>query len=230
MINGINGRTARSITDERMEKVIKMELLSINSPEFKAYGRIVDNVDFTPLLEELKKTPVTEGVVYEPSVKALEETCTFTGLRDITYGEMPIQIGFCNGHNSVLNALEYHKDSEVNVMATDAILLLGLRSELEDDFTYDTAKVKAFLVPAGTAVEIYATSLHYAPCGVSGEGFQVAIVLPKGTNYPFAEKRERSAGEDRLMTAVNKWLIGHPDGGLAEGTFFGLTGENLSVR
>lgn len=206
-----------------------MNILSINSPEFQAYGRVVDNVDFTPLLEELKKTPVTEGVVYEPSVKALEETDTFNQLKVITYGEMPIQIGFCNGHNSMLNALEYHKDSEVNVMSTDAILLLGLRSELEADFTYDTAKVKAFLVPAGTAVEVYATSLHYAPCGVAGKGFQVAIVLPKGTNYPFTQKRDRSEGEDLLMTAVNKWLIGHPQGGLEEGSFLGLQGENLCV-
>ncbi|MBQ6875218.1 MAG: DUF4867 family protein [Lachnospiraceae bacterium] len=206
-----------------------MEILSVLSPEFKAYGRIVDNVDFAPLLEELKKTPVPENVVYEPSVKALEETATFIQLTQITFGEMPIQIGFCNGHNSMLNALEYHKDSEVNVMATDAILLLGLRSELEKDFTYDTANVKAFLVPAGTAVEVYATSLHYAPCGVAGKGYQVAIVLPKGTNYPFTQKRDRNAGEDRLMTAVNKWVIGHPEGGLAEGSFLGLKGENLSV-
>lgn len=207
-----------------------MNILSVNSPEFQAYGKIVDNVDFEPLLEELKKTPVTEKVVYEPSVEALENTKTYEQLRDITYGEMPIQIGFCNGHNDILNALEYHKDSEINVMATDAILLLGLRSELEADFTYHTDKVKAFKVPAGTAVEVFATSLHYAPCGVDGNGFQVAIVLPKGTNYPFKEKREDRIGEDRLMTAVNKWLIGHPEGGLDEGSFLGLKGQNLNVR
>lgn len=207
-----------------------MNILSVTSPEFQAYGRIVDNVDFEPLLEELKKTPVTEKVVYEPSVEALENTKTYEQLRDITYGEMPIQIGFCNGHNDILNALEYHKDSEINVMATDAILLLGLRSELDADFTYHTDKVKAFKVPAGTAVEVFATSLHYAPCGVDGNGFQVAIVLPKGTNYPFKEKREDRIGEDRLMTAVNKWLIGHPEGGLDEGSFLGLKGQNMNVR
>ena len=87
----------------------------------------------------------------------------------------------------------------------------------------------AFFVPAGTAVEIYATSLHYAPCGVAGEGYQVAIVLPKGTNYPFVEKRDRNVGEDRMMTAVNKWVIGHPEGGLDDSCFLGLKGENLSV-
>ena len=42
-----------------------------------------------------------------------------------SFGEMEIQIGYCNGHNSMLNALEYHKSSEINVAATDAVLLLG---------------------------------------------------------------------------------------------------------
>lgn len=205
-----------------------MEILSINSPEFRAYGKIIDNVSLSELLDALRKTPVTGQVVYCPSAEALENTDTFRQLQEITYGEMPIQIGYCNGRNSQLNALEYHKDSEVNVMATDAILLLALRSELEEDFTLDTAKVKAFLVPAGTAVEIYATSLHYAPCGVDGKFFQVAIVLPKGTNYPLTKKRA-GVGEDKLMTAVNKWLIGHPEGGLDAGCFIGLKGENLQV-
>lgn len=206
-----------------------MEILSINSPEFKAYGKVIDNVDLAPLVEVLKKTPITEGVVYEPSVKKLEETETFKQLTEVTYGCMPIQIGYCNGHNSMLNALEYHKDSEINVAAKDAILLLGLRSEIEEDYTYDTANVKAFLLPAGSAVEIYATSLHYAPCGVAGEAFQMAIVLPRGTNYPLPEEKLAAENEDRLMTAVNKWLIGHPEGGLDEGSFLGLKGENLSV-
>lgn len=207
-----------------------MNILSVNSPEFKAYGKVIDNVNLIPLVEALKNTPVPEKVVYEPSVEQLEATETFKQLTEVTYGCMPIQIGYCNGHNSKLNALEYHKDSEINVAAKDAILLLGLRSEVEDDYTYDTANVKAFLLPAGTAVEIYATSLHYAPCGVDGNGFQVAIVLPKGTNYPLPSAKLSAEGEDRLMTAVNKWLIGHPEGGLAEGSFIGLTGENLSVN
>lgn len=205
-----------------------MNILSVESVEFKAYGRIVDNVDFAPLLEKLQYTPVTSDVVYEPSVEELENTSTFEELSVITYGEMPIQIGYCNGHNSMLNALEYHKDSEVNVMATDAIILLGLRSEIEDDFSYDTSQVKAFFVPKGTAVEIYATSLHYAPCGVNGQKFQVAIVLPKGTNYP-SKVRGNGKGEDRLLAGTNKWLIGHPEAEHEEGVFRGLKGENLSV-
>ena len=210
-------------------KVFKMEILSVNSPEFKEYGKVIDNVNFAPLLEELKKTPVPEGVVYEPSIAELEATATYKELTEVTYGCMPIQIGYCNGHNKMLNALEYHRDSEINVAATDAILMLGLQREIEEGYTYNTANVKAFLLPAGTAVEVYATTLHYAPCGVDGAGFQVAIVLPKGTNYDLPAGKIKADGEDKLITAVNKWLIGHPEGGLAEGSHLGLKGENLSL-
>lgn len=206
-----------------------MNILSVNSPEFKAYGKVIDNVNLAPLVEALKKTEVPEGVAYEPSVAELEATASYKELTEVTYGCMPIQIGYCNGHNNKLNALEYHRDSEINVAATDAILLLGLQSEIEDDYTYDTAKVKAFFLPAGTAVEVYATTLHYAPCGVDGAGFQVAIVLPKGTNYDLPATKLKAEGEDKLITAVNKWLIGHPEGGLAEGSFLGLKGENITL-
>ena len=112
-------------------------------------------------------------------------------------------------------------------MATDAILLLGRQQDIAGDFTYDTSLVEAFLVPKGTAVEMYATTLHYAPCGVNGAGFQVAIVLPKGTNLDLQEGH--AGGEDGHLTAKNKWLLGHPEGGLPEGSPMGLVGENLNV-
>ena len=164
-----------------------MQILSVNDDEFRKYGRVVDNVDFTALIEELKRTPVPAGVVYEPAVKELEALPVRLDISQIVYGEMPVQIGYCNGHN----ALEYHRDSEINIAATDMILMLGLLTDVSKEHTYDTANVKAFLVPAGTAVEVYATTLHYAPCGVDGNGFQVEVVLPKGTNYPLTSKHTR---------------------------------------
>ena len=211
-----------------------MNILSVNDPAFRKYGRVITNVDFSGLVEALKATPLPEGVAYEPSVAELEALPVMEELSRITYGEMPIQIGYCNGHNSKLNALEYHRDSEINVAASDAVLLLGLLADVEEDFTYDTSKVEAFMLPAGMGVEIFATSMHYAPCALDGKGFQVAIVLPKGTNYPLSTahaKVEEGAAknEDALLCAVNKWLIGHPEGGLEEGTFLGLKGKNLDV-
>ena len=85
-------------------------------------------------------------------------------------------------------------------------------------------------MPAGVPVEVYATSLHYAPCHVdAGAGFRTAVVLPKGTNTAkpdFAPACE----EDKWMTARNKWLLAHPDAPEARsGAHIGLKGVNISV-
>lgn len=211
-----------------------MEIKKVTDAAFQKYGRIVDNVDFSALVEKMAETPLPDGVAYEPSVAILEALPVMGEISTVVYGEMPIQIGYCNGHNTLLNALEYHRDSEINVAATDAVLMLGLLQDVEDDFTYDTAKVEAFLVPAGTAVEVYATTLHYAPCDLDNKGFKVAIILPRGTNYPLKSAHAKvvngkAPNEDALLTAVNKWLIGHAEGGLDEGAFLGLKGENLQL-
>ncbi len=209
-----------------------MTIYSVTEERFRKYGKVINNVDFSTLVEEMKRTPIPEGVVYEASVDSLEKLEVAKEIQNVFYGELPIQIGYCNGHNVMLNALEYHRSSEINVAATDAILLLGLEADITDEFTYDTAKVEAFLLPAGMAVEIYATTLHYAPCQASDEGFLVSIVLPKGTNTELETEHSKALGsnEDAMLTAKNKWLIGHPEGGLPEGAHIGLLGKNLNVK
>ena len=205
-----------------------MKLQKVTDPAFKKYGKVVENVDFSELVEELKKTPCPQEVVYEPSVEQLEALPVYQALQDVAYGEMPIQIGYCNGSNVYLNALEYHRDSEINVACTDLILLIGSEQDMEADYTYDTAKVEAFLVPAGTMIEVYATTLHYAPCSVNGV-FRCVVVLPKGTNEALTAYPEKN-GEDALLFAVNKWLVAHPESGLeADGAFMGLKGENITL-
>ena len=207
-----------------------MEIKKITDAAFRKYGRVVKGVDFTELVEALKKTPDYEGVAYEPSVPELEATAAMKELQKVTYGELPIQIGYCNGVNYKLNAVEYHRSSEINVAATDAVLILGMQQDITDEYTYETAKMEAFLVPAGTAVKVYATTLHYAPCsaGADNQQFKVGIVLPKGTNYPL--EGAHAGYEDALITATNKWLIGHAEGGLPEGAHIGLIGKNLDIR
>ncbi len=206
-----------------------MEIKKITDPAFRKYGRVVQGIDFGELVEAIKKeTPLPEGVAYEPSVSVLESTQTAKELQRRTYGELPIQAGYCNGHNYKLNAVEYHRSSEINVAATDAVLIVGMQQDITDDFTYDTSKMEAFLLPAGTAAEIFATTLHYAPCSAGEDGFKVGIVLPAGTNYPLKEKHD--GWEDAIITAQNKWLIGHAEGGLDEGAHIGLIGKNLDIR
>lgn len=205
-----------------------MEIYHVEDKKFKKYGRVVKGIDFTGLVSALEQTPCPEDVVYVAGVPELEALPVMRELTVKTYGELPIQIGYCNGHNSKLNALEYHRNSEINVAATDAVLLVGCQQDIGDDFTYDTSLVEAFLLPKGAAVELYATTLHYAPCGVDGEGFRVAIVLPKGTNLEL--EQTHAGGEDRHLTAKNKWLLGHPEGGLPDGSPMGLMGKNLNVN
>ncbi len=206
-----------------------MEIKKVTDPSFRKYGRVVQGIDFTDLVEAIKReTPLPDGVAYEPSIKALEETEAAKALQRRTYGELPIEVGYCNGHNYKLNAIEYHRSSEINVAATDAVLIVGMQQDITDDFKYETAKMEAFLVEAGTAVELYATTLHYAPCSADDGGFKVGIVLPAGTNYPLEEKHE--GWEDSLITAQNKWLIGHEEGGLDAGAHIGLVGKNLDIR
>lgn len=205
-----------------------MEIKKITDPAFRKYGRIIADVDFSGLVEAMQNTPLPEDVIYVPSVEELEALPVFADLKDKVYGELPIQVGYCNGHNHKLNAFEYHRSSEINVAAMDAVLLLGAQQDITDDFTYDTSKAEAFLLPKGTAVEVYATTLHYAPCNQGDAGFRVAIVLPKGTNTDLEAKH--AGGEDGHLTAKNKWLLGHPEGGLPEGSPMGLVGENLTVE
>lgn len=205
-----------------------MKILSISDPAFAKYGKVVDTVDFTTLVDAMQNTPLPEGVDYVAAVPELEALPVMDEISRVVYGEMPIQIGYCNGHNHLLNAVEYHRDSEINVAATDAILILGKQTDITADFTYDTSLMEAFLVPKGTAVEVYGTTLHYAPCGVNGEGFKVAIILPRGTNGPL--KTAHKGGEDSLITAVNKWLIGHAEGGFTGTEHIGLIGKNLNIN
>ena len=204
-----------------------MKIQKVTDPAFRKYGQVLEGYDFTGLIKEMKHTPVPEDVIYVPSVEELEALDIMKNLQKKGYGGLPVQIGYCNGHNKKLNAVEYHRNSEINVAVTDLVLLIGHQQDIEPDHTYDTSKIEAFLVPAGTGIEVYATTLHYAPCHVNEGGFQCVVVLPKGTNTDLTFQTEKT-GEDSLMTAKNKWLIAHEDAKIA-GAFNGLKGENITI-
>lgn len=207
-----------------------MQVKNVCNPDFKKYGRVLKNYDCKEIIEKMGDTPLPSDVVYEPSVKMLEALDIFNELQNREFGGLPIEIGYCNGNNNLLNAVEYHRTSEINIAATDLILLLGFLQDVEDDFSYDTSKIEAFLVPKGTAIEVYATTLHYAPCNADDNGFRCVVVLPKNTNLPL-EKDINKSDEDVLLFAKNKWLIGHKDTDLGEqGAFIGLKGENIYLK
>lgn len=208
-----------------------MKIYSVFDKEFAPFGQVVAGLE--EAAEEirlaLEQTPLPDGVGYVPSDPILQELPAAVEVSEHCFGGMPVQMGWCNGHNSRLNCLEYHRNSEFNLGTEDFILLLGEQKEIENGF-FDTAKVKAFRVPAGVLVEVYATSLHYAPCHTDPEkGYRVLIALPWGTNTEKPVMEAKNV-EDEWMTACNKWLLAHPDSQEAEdGAKVGLCGENIDL-
>lgn len=206
-----------------------MNILNVNDESFQKYGRVIKDFECADILAAMEKIEAPQDVIYVPSDDTLEVCASVKNVAYSLYGGMPIQMGYCNGHNKVLNAFEYHRDSEINIAVTDMILILGMEQDIEEDFSYDTAQAEAFLIPAGTVVEVYATTLHYAPCHVHEDGFKCVVVLPKGTNTEI--EKTSNIKEDQLLFARNKWLIAHPESGLdKEGAFIGLKGENLTLK
>ena len=208
-----------------------MKILSVYDDAFKPYGMVTEGYDTAELCRAMETIAHPEtGTDYVASIDIFERLPIFNELRERAYGGMPIELAMCWGHNTRLNCLEYHRDSEINIGSHDFILLLAKLDEIENGML-DTTKVKAFRVPAGVVVEVYATTLHYAPCHADPEtGFRSAAALPRGTNEPYGLSEIRSS-EDRLLRAKNKWLLAHPGSVEAkDGAYIGLAGENIDVE
>lgn len=155
-----------------------MKIESVLDPAFAAYGQVVTGLEEAraKILAALAGTPQpAAGTDYCPEDPSLQELPAAAEVSEHLFGGMPCQLGWCNGRNTKLNCLEYHRDSEFNLANEDFILLLARRDEIENG-RLDTGKVRAFRVPAGTLVEVYATTLHYAPCHTDPDkGFRVLV-------------------------------------------------------
>ena len=207
-----------------------MNILSVYDEAFRPYGRVVEGYPVEGILKALAETPCTDAVVYEPRIEALHQADNAEEIGAALYGGMPFQFGFCNGVNTKLNCLEFHRDSEFNLGTEDFILLVAKQGEIVDG-VLDTAKVKAFKAPAGVLVECYATTLHYAPCSAKlGQGFRVLIALPDKTNTDYEGVRQGVNAMDKMLWARNKWLLAHPESSeAAQGAVVALTGENIDI-
>lgn len=209
-----------------------IEIKQITDESFLKYGKIVDEYDFIDIINYMKSSTSipAEGNVYMASVADMESLEIKNILEEQFYGGMPIEIGYCNGRNSTLNGLEYHKGSEINIAVTDMVLLLGKLQDIDND-SYESNKIEAFFVPEGTAIEMYQTTLHFGPCKTNDEGFKCGVILPKGTNFPLDRK---ASGEvkDKLLFAKNKWLLVHSSRTvlIQKGAHIGIKGENIEIK
>ncbi|MGN0159397.1 MAG: DUF4867 family protein [Brotaphodocola sp.] len=218
---------------ERLNQVNDVKILSVKDPEFAPYGRIVTGYDFSGLISYMEeKTPIPEnGNIYLASVPEMEADPVVEQIQNGFYGEMPIQVGYCNGRNTTYNGFEYHKGSEINVAVTDFMLVLG-HTWLIKDNTYRIEDAQVFFVEKGTAIEMYQTTLHLSPCRVCDEGFRGIVILPRGTNTPLEHKGEALEPEAKLLLQKNKWVIAHPEREplIRQGAHPGLLGENKELK
>ena len=204
-----------------------MHIFDTSSPEFKAFGVKIGDIDTEEIIKVAESFPMPKsGTIYEPSTAKFEELKIATEITDKYFGQLPAQIGYCWGYNDTLNALEWHTASEINIAVTDMLLILAQWSDLEDNKLKST-QTKSFFVKKGEIIEVFATALHYCPCQVSDNGFRSVVGLPLGTNTALDKQPE-----DKLLFAKNKWLLAHEDNAdlLAKGAVAGISGENFKVK
>lgn len=201
-------------------------LYRVADAEFSEYGRVPAAPDLTELTDRAKRIArPPEGSRYDSSVPELEGCAVVSWLREDVFGGMPIETGCCRGYNERLDALEWHKSSEIDIAVTPLVLLLGRLPDIRGG-VYDSARVRGFLMEPGQCVELYATTLHFCPCQVTPDGFACVVVLPRGTNLPLDEPPK-----DPLLFRKNKWLIAHGQntGLIDRGAQSGITGENWRI-
>lgn len=209
----------------------ELKIYSVFDDCFNSYGRVLPAAADEVFLRTFIAQPIPEqGNSYVASVPELEDTAFIRGLYRSVFAEMDIEAGYCNGHGHMLNALEYHKCSEVNYSTTGLVLLLALPGSM-DDGRLDSASVCGFYLPPNTAVEIFPLVLHFAPCRVSDGGFNCLVVLERGVNSPLGHVDTSAPGEEKLLWMKGKWLTCHPDSPQAlRGAFVGITGTNTDLK
>lgn len=206
-------------------------IYSVTDPAFEPYGRVLAEIDPSGIHAALGQCPIPpSGNVYVADDAALHAAAGVDVIEKTVFGDMPVQAGYCNGHGCKLNALEYHKCSEVNYSTTGCVLLMALPGDIHG-WQLRSESVVGFYLPAGTLVEVHPRVLHFAPCRISPEGFNCLVILENRTNSPLDSVNTAAEGEQRLLWMRNKWLIAHPESVPAsKGAFVGIVGENLELK
>lgn len=200
-------------------------LEDVFSPAFAEYGNVLplDTAEIVSIAKSL--TLPEEGSLYTPSEPTFESLAIAKEICDRYFGALPTQVGYCCGHSNFLNAAEWHASNEVNVAVTPLVLLLGRRSDMKKGRLH-ASQMKAFYVPAGTALEVYATTLHFCPCEVQKTGFGCVVALPKDTNTPLDQPTD-----DPLLFRKNKWIVAHDQNQalIDRGVQAGIDGVNYEI-
>lgn len=203
-----------------------MKILSVTDPSFKEYGSIIDidSSEIVSYLKEKAKMPQINTNLYQRDDSEMHHLKGIKEIKEQVYGLGDIEVGYCNGYNSLLNCMEYHACPEVDIAANDLVLLLARKEDIHDGIL-DSKDVKAFLLKENQAVILNPYTLHFSPCKLSEDGFRCAIILSDKTNMDL-----ESVPKGKTLWKVNKWLLAHKDSKQASlGAYIGIVGENLKV-
>lgn len=215
------------ILEEIKSKNPDITVIHVNDPEFKAFGTVLKN-DLSAYLEYMEKNmPIPEQRVdytaKDAGLMTLEKELHY--LETEVYGQMPVEVGFCTGHNQIMDGMEWHYGCEVNVAVTDMVLFLAEYSSLErledGKVHLDSKLVKAVYVPKGYAIALNPLVLHFTPIQVQEEGFSTVVALPAHTNEALLEKTT-----DLYLKARNSWIIYHKETGRGSE----IDGINLKLK
>ncbi len=207
-------------------------IYTLEDAEFVSYGAVHPHIRIPKMRAYLyKNREVPDGEYYEPCADDLMQMEEAVFFKEFAFGETACQIGYYSGFGGRLNALEYHKCSEVLVEFEPAVLIVGHIWDIKDQ-KLDSADLKLFYVPADTCVELYASTLHFAPCMATRAGVRQVVCQSAGTNTDLEHpERLTDDGENRLLYQKNKWVLIHPEAeaDFTERAVNGICGENISV-
>ena len=202
-----------------------MKIRSVIDPLFSKYGKLLnlETDEMVSYLHERAKMP-EEGNIYVRKDENMRVLRGISKVKEEIYGLGDIEVGYCNGYNSLLNCMEYHACPEVDVAGDDLVLLLANQDDVHNG-VLDSKDVEAFLLKKGQAVCLYPYTFHFSPCKLSEDGFRCVIILSDKTNMDLEEEPK-----DKKLWKVNKWLYAHKDTIQAQnGAYIGISGENIRV-
>lgn len=203
-----------------------IEFYSIKDEEFKTFGRILE-LDGSEIIKAAEKLEeIKGGSKYVASEESFEVLNSAKEIGKACFGTLPYQTGYCWGENRLFNATEWHTSSEINIAVTDLVLILGHEWDIKDN-KINSSDFKAFFVPKGSVIEVFATSLHFCPCQVSNSGFGCVVILPKDTNVPLEEEND-----NKILFRKNKWILAHSENSalIERGVVPGIYGENYEIK
>lgn len=196
----------------KLNELNDIEIMTITDESFKAFGRILDSSYFQDAITYLEnETDVPEnGNNYVAHDPLLQQNILSKDIYTDVFGGINLQFGFVNGHNHLLNSLEYHKSSEINIAASSFVIMVGHYKDVKK-LEYSTNNVRAYYIPKGTVIELYPFTLHFSPCEVFESGFKCGVILPYQTNVDFVSASILNDDEDQLLFKTNKWILSHKD-------------------